>query len=116
MYGMFIGVLVVLIYTYRGGMISVAITDFIEMLVIFVGLIAIFWYLQDKAGGFAHVLSMTPVDHFRLIPADFTAKDYLAYIAAWITIGLGSIPQQDVYQRIMSAKNANTARWGSIIA
>lgn len=50
MYGMFIGALVVLIYTYRGGMISVAITDFIEMLVIFVGLIAIFWYLQDKAG------------------------------------------------------------------
>lgn len=113
---MFIGALVVLIYTYRGGMISVAITDFIEMLVIFIGLIAIFWYLQDKAGGFAHVLSITPVDHFRLIPADLNAKDYLAYIAAWITIGLGSIPQQDVYQRIMSAKSANTARWGSIIA
>ncbi len=61
-------------------------------------------------------MSVTPIDHFRLTPADFTAKDYLAYIAAWITIGLGSIPQQDVYQRIMSAKNASTARWGSIIA
>ena len=28
---------------------------------------------------------------------------------------LGSIPQQDVYQRVMSAKNAPTARAGAVI-
>lgn len=35
--------------------------------------------------------------------------DWSKYIAAWITIGLGSIPQQDVFQRVMSARDADTS-------
>jgi Na+/proline symporter len=34
---------------------------------------------------------------------------WLNYLAAWITIGLGSIPGQDVYQRVMSAKSERVA-------
>ncbi|PIQ36109.1 MAG: sodium:solute symporter, partial [Candidatus Yonathbacteria bacterium CG17_big_fil_post_rev_8_21_14_2_50_43_9] len=39
-----------------------------------------------------------------------------AWVAAWMTIGLGSIPQQDVYQRVMSAKTAAIAKWASVSA
>jgi len=42
------------------------------------------------------------------------AKDILAFIAAWVTIMFGSIPQQDVYQRVMSAKTESTGAVGSI--
>jgi len=37
------------------------------------------------------------------------------FIGAGITMMLGSIPQQDVYQRVMSAKDAPTARSGAVI-
>jgi hypothetical protein len=36
-------------------------------------------------------------------------------LGAWITMMLGSIPQQDVFQRITSAKSQKIALWGSIL-
>jgi Na+/proline symporter len=41
--------------------------------------------------------------------------DVVAFIAAMITMGLGSIPQQDVFQRVNSARTESTAAWGSIL-
>src|SRR5206468_10609217 len=38
-----------------------------------------------------------------------------AFFASGVTMMLGSIPQQDVYQRVMSAKSAPTARAGAVI-
>jgi Na+/proline symporter len=43
------------------------------------------------------------------------AKEVLAFFAAWITMMLGSIPQQDVFQRVQSAKDENTAANSSIL-
>jgi Na+/proline symporter len=37
------------------------------------------------------------------------------FIGAGVTMMFGSIPQQDVYQRVMSAKDASTARAGAVI-
>ncbi|MFY0022562.1 hypothetical protein ABTQ05_21775, partial [Acinetobacter baumannii] len=42
-------------------------------------------------------------------------KDVLWFFAAWITMMLGSIPQQDVFQRVMSSKNENVARNASVL-
>jgi Na+/proline symporter len=39
----------------------------------------------------------------------------IAFIAAWITMGFGSIPQQDVFQRVSAAKDEKTAGRGSVI-
>jgi Na+/proline symporter len=41
--------------------------------------------------------------------------EIFAFIGAGVTMMFGSIPQQDVYQRVMSAKNAPTARAGAVI-
>ena len=54
--GMVIGTLVVLIYTLYGGMWSVAMTDFVQMIVIGVGLLAIAWFAADLAGGAGKVV------------------------------------------------------------
>jgi Na+/proline symporter len=40
---------------------------------------------------------------------------WLAFLGAWLTMMLGSIPQQDVFQRITSAKTKSIALWGSIL-
>ena len=51
--GMLIGAAVVLLYTLFGGMWSVAITTFVQMIVIVIGLLAVSWMAGDMAGGFA---------------------------------------------------------------
>ena len=48
-----------------------------------------------------------------LPPPSFT--DIAFFIGAGLTMMLGSIPQQDVFQRVMSAKDADTARNGAVI-
>jgi Na+/proline symporter len=40
---------------------------------------------------------------------------WIPFIGAWMTMMLGSIPQQDVFQRISSAKNERTAVRGSLL-
>lgn len=114
--GMLIAVLVILVYTYVGGMWSVSITDSVQMAVIVVGLIVILAEVLTKAGGISAVVAQTPPEFFHVTPSDATTKDWLAWVAAWLTIGFGSIPQQDVYQRAMSAKSAAIAKWASVSA
>jgi len=99
---------VVVLYTIWGGMWSVSITDFFQTIMIIVGLLVVAVVLYFKAGGFSPLISAAPNGFFRFYPeAGF--KNYLEYFAAWITIGLGSIPQQDVFQRVMSAKSAKVS-------
>jgi Na+/proline symporter len=42
-------------------------------------------------------------------------KEVIAFFAAWITMMLGSIPQQDVFQRVQSSKTEKIAVWGSVL-
>jgi Na+/proline symporter len=43
------------------------------------------------------------------------SKEWLAFVAAWATFAIGSIPQQDVFQRVTSAKDEKTAVRGSLL-
>lgn len=113
--GMVIGTAVVLIYTLYGGMWSVALTDFVQMIVIAVGLVAIAWYAADLAGGAGKVVDFAVREgKFQFFPTG-GAKEWAFFIAAAITMMLGSIPQQDVFQRVMSSNSASTARKGPVI-
>jgi SSS family transporter len=109
--------LIVIIYTFIGGMWSVTITDFVQTTFIIVGLLVVAWVVFPKAGGFFHILESQPAGFFRIIPEKGTSTlVWLEYIAAWMTLGLGSIPSQDIYQRVMSSKTSNIARNSSLIA
>ena len=113
--GMIIGTAVVLTYTVFGGMWSVALTDFFQMIIIVAGLALIAWFAADLAGGADKVVAYAAdKDMFKFWPeADFHA--WLFWGSAAITLMIGSIPQQDVFQRVMSARNAQTAVRGPII-
>jgi SSS family transporter len=113
--GMIVGTLAVLIYVVIGGFLAVAWTDFIQMIVLVVGLSVIAVFSADLAGGADKVMALVQSkDLFKFMPAP-GFKDVAFFIAAGVTMMLGSIPQQDVYQRVMSAKDANTARNGAVI-
>jgi Na+/proline symporter len=53
-------------------------------------------------------------DLFRFLPEP-SFKEIAFFVAAGITMMLGSIPQQDVFQRVMSAKNEYAATRGPVI-
>lgn len=113
--GMIIGTLAVLVYVVVGGFLAVAWTDFIQMIVLVVGMSIIAVFSADLAGGYGVVLDkISSQDLWRFLPEP-GFKDLAFFIAAGITMMLGSIPQQDVYQRVMSAKDARTARNGAVI-
>ncbi|MEM6843112.1 MAG: sodium:solute symporter family protein [Bacteroidota bacterium] len=106
--GIWIGTGVVLIYTYIGGMWAISITDFIQTIVIIAGLLFLAIDLGNSAGGFKTVIANTPEGFFQAVPNP-NFIDSAHYFAAWITIGLGSIPQQDVFQRVMAARSEKIA-------
>ena len=114
--GMILGSVIVLTYTTFGGMFSVAILDFVQMAVSMGGLLFIAWLVSGKIDGGAPAV----IDHaavagkLQFFPEADPWK-WLAFIGAWMTMMLGSIPQQDVFQRITSAKSARIALWGSVI-
>ena len=113
--GMIIGVISILAYTLFGGMWSVAITDFIQMIILVFGLAILAVFAGDLAGG-AGVVIQLAVDKnmFHFLPeADF--KSWMFFIASALTMMLGSIPQQDVFQRVMSANNEYSATRGPVI-
>jgi solute:Na+ symporter, SSS family len=104
-----------LLYTLFGGMWSVAITTFVQMIVIVIGLLIVTWTAGDMAGGMSHVISTAAAaGKFDFLPK-LEWLDMLGWIAALVTMGLGSIPQQDVFARANSSKNEAVAIWGTTL-
>jgi SSS family transporter len=114
-WGIVLGTGVVLLYTLLGGMWSVAYTDLFQSVIIIVGLVYLAFLLGGAAGGFDRVVAhAAEAGKFEFWPKA-EARDVLAFIAAFLTAALGSIPQQDVFQRTTAAKDADTAVRGALL-
>src|SRR5262245_843559 len=113
--GMVIGAVIVLTYTTFGGMFSVAILDFVQISVIMGGLLYIASVVGGLVGGggvvIDHAVAAGKLNFFP--SASFAA--WIPFIGAWMTMMLGSIPQQDVFQRVTSAQDQRTAVRGAIL-
>ncbi len=113
--GMWIGSVTILIYTFFGGMWAVAITDLLQMVIIVIGMLYIGGEISSQVGGVGVVFDKAVTENkFEFWPAA-NLKEILAFAAAWMTMMLGSIPQQDVFQRVQSAKTETIAKWGSVL-
>ena len=107
--GIYIGAFIVLGYTIWGGMWSVALTDLFQSVVILIGLAAVAWLVGDMAGGARKVIAAaSEAGKFDFWPKG-GARNWLGFVAAWMTLAIGSIPQQDVFQRVTSAKDEKTS-------
>jgi Na+/proline symporter len=113
--GIVIGAAIVLGYTIWGGMWSVALTDLFQTVVILVGLTAVAFLVGGMAGGPSKVIAAAAeAGRFDFWPKG-GAKEWLSFAAIWMTLAIGSIPQQDVFQRVTSAKDERTAVRGSLL-
>jgi Na+/proline symporter len=115
--GILIGAAVVMLYTLFGGMWSVALTTLVQMTVIVTGLLWISKLVSDMP----EVNGIMPVvEHAAAIgkfefwpPLEWAAV--VTFIAGLLTMGLGSIPQQDVFQRANAGRSERIAVWGTVI-
>lgn len=113
--GMWIGAGTVMVYTLFGGMWAVAITDLLQMTIIVIGLLLIGHDVSAQVGGVAAVVEhAAAAGKFHFFP-DLNWRDMIAFTAALVTMMLGSIPQQDVFQRVQSSRTAKIAMWGAIL-
>lgn len=113
--GMLIGTASILAYTLFGGMWSVAVTDFIQMIILVCGLLILAVFAGQQAGGVDKVLAYAQEKDLFAFWPPMQFKDILFFIGAGMTMMLGSIPQQDVFQRVMSAKDERAATRGPVI-
>jgi SSS family solute:Na+ symporter len=114
-HGIVASAVIVTFYTYIGGMWAISVTDFIQSIIIVLGLVLLVVTLSSKAGGVVSVLQEVPAESFRFLPPPNTIE-IANYLAAWSVLGLGSIPSQDVFQRVMSSGSVNTAVRSCFIA
>ncbi len=106
--GILTSALVVTLYTVFGGMWAVSITDFIQSLVILTGLVALVIFLSWEVN-VIQVFDRAPAGHFQFAPAGGGISDWADYMAAWLTLGFGSLASQDIFQRANAAKSEKVA-------
>jgi SSS family transporter len=116
-------------YTMLGGMLADTLLDFIQMFFTAGGVLLVFLFVLKSVGGWDAMTSISGTLYnprpFTLLPDMGGDAGYLGYfgsmgwmywIAAWMAIGFGSVPTQDLFQRSMSARNESTAVWGTYLA
>jgi Na+/proline symporter len=112
---MIIGASVVLVYTLFGGMWSVAVTTFVQMIVIVLGLLYIAYLVSGMTGGVAPVVSHAAAAGKLEFWPSLSLPEIIGFVAALATMGLGSIPQQDVFQRLNASRTESTAVYGTVL-
>lgn len=105
-----------LFLTVTGGIWSVSLTDSFQLVIIILGLIYLFFRIAFwGALGFDALVAGIPKEYWIMIP-----RDKLSHTVQWFSIfcvsALGNITGQDLGQRIFSAKSAQVAKRGALIA
>jgi len=114
--GIFSGALVIFIYTAVGGLWAVALTDFLQMLIIILGLVVLLVVVLIDVGGWSTIAQQVPADMFRLVPRNATGETWLNYLRAWTIIGLVDLSAQTLIQRALASKTERVAQNSFYIA
>ncbi len=108
--------IVVITFTYMGGMLAVIWTDTVQMIIIFIGLITIVIAGFQAVGSVEEVFASAQKDFWNIAPRDFSFDGLVLYIAMWAGMALGNLPSPDLAQRAFIAKDAKTAQKGMVTA
>lgn len=109
-WGILIGAGIMLTYTAIGGMWAVAMTDFVQILIIAIGLVILLAVVVTEIGGIGATWSALPSDKLRMIPWDNHPETWTNYLRAWFIIGISNLGAQSLIQRGLSARTESIAR------
>jgi SSS family solute:Na+ symporter len=105
--------IVVTIYAIMGGMWSVAITDFVQVGLIVLGMLAAIPFAVNFAGGWENVKANVPPEVFNLFKGIGGPKAIIALVIMYVaTFTVG----QEAVARYYSARDGKAAKQGSIMA
>ena len=104
------GAIVIFIYTAVGGMWAVAMTDFVQMLIIMIGLLVLLVVVLIDVGGWSAISPQLPEQTFRMLPFQNTGEQWLNYLRAWTIIGVVDISAQTLFQRVSAAEDERVAQ------
>lgn len=113
--GIMIGAAIIVVYTFKGGMLAVAINDFIQTLIISASLLYMLFTISGMAGGFFSVFQFAVETHRTSLIFDADYPNYTFVFGILFSMILGTIPQQDTFQRITSAKSPEVAVRSTIL-
>lgn len=108
--GILIGGVIVIGYTAVGGMWAVALTDFVQVVIMIIGLIVLLIVVLIDVGGWSAISAQLPEHTFRLIPLEDNFETWLLYLRLWIIFGIADLTSQSLMQRVSAAKNEQTAQ------
>ena len=114
--GVFGGLTVIVIYTMAGGMWAVALTDFVQTLILVAGLFILLYAVLDDVGGWSAITAQLPEHSMRLVPLVHTPGNWLDWMHVWMTLGVAAIASTPVIQRALSAKSEAVAQNSFYIA
>ncbi|WP_435155486.1 sodium:solute symporter family transporter [Haladaptatus sp. DFWS20] len=120
MWGLFIGALILLLYSMLGGMIAGVWTDFVQAITMIVGSVFVFAFALSFGGGMGSIsrnlASADPafVSPFGALGAP-TATIFTA-LGWWILFSVGAAGQPHLITKFYMSRNLKILRWGAPIA
>jgi len=105
-------------YTVLGGLRAVIITDAIQTVLILAGAVTVTWLAWERVGGWAPVRAVTPPEMLSLVrPADDATLPWTGLLFGVPVLGFYFwCTNQFMVQRVLSARNAQHARYGLLFA
>ena len=103
---------IVVAYSVAGGMWSITLTDYLQFLIMTVGIFFLLLPLSiAAAGGFSGMSEALPASYF-----DLTAIGWQTIFTYFLLFFFGLMIGQDIWQRVFTARSPEIARWGSVAA
>ena len=116
-----VGIIVIAVvagsYTIYGGLVSVAWTDFIQVIVMLASALLVLLFGLQEVGGWSALVERAP-EHFKLfLPADHEAFPWPGVFAVIVSVNVWyTSTNQNLIQRILGARSEWDARMGIITA
>ncbi|MBN6753352.1 sodium:solute symporter [Kocuria palustris] len=107
-----LGSLVVIAYSCLGGMWSITLTDMMQFLFMTVGIFAILLpFSLSAAGGWSALGERLGATYFSL-----DGMGFQSIITMFVVYGFGMLIGQDIWQRVLTARSPQVARWGGVLS
>jgi Na+/proline symporter len=100
----------IIVYTMIGGMRATAVTDLIQGIALVVGLIVLFIFVINAAGGIGPSIEQVPLERIKLN----TEVSLLSIIEKWAVPICGATLAAESIARILATRSENTARFSAV--